>query len=484
MSAQLHDKHVQWLAGRGLDPVLAEKFGLFTKHEGGKLWIAVPYVEHGKTINHKWRAATEKRHMMDTGAPLTLWNHDVLLADAVQAGQQPVIITEGEWDAMAAIQSGFEHVVSVPNGAPETETEISDPNNDAERYRFLWRSRSLLDNVGTFILAVDNDPAGRALRADLARRLGPERCQFVTYPDDCKDLNEVLKCHNEVEVARTLNAARPYPIKGIYRLADFPEPPPLRAISLGLPVCDSALPLVLATLTVWTGFAGAGKTSLMMFLIANLLRAGINVALGSFETLPRPILERKLKESLCRTWHGAISAEQDTWASGILQRRLTVIAQASDDPDHELTLEETLELARISVLRDGAALFIIDPWNELEHKRRSDENELEYTSRAIRAWKAFGRTYQCAVWIVAHPKKPAEFGKPGTAPGLYDVSGSAHWANKADYGVVIHRPNKQSTITEMTISKVRMGLPGEERSIKLDWQWRTASYGDGGNEEG
>jgi twinkle protein len=360
---------------------------------------------------------------------------------------------------------------------------VTDPDNDAERYRFIWRSRALLDRVGSFILAVDDDGPGRALRADLARRLGPERCMFVTYPDGCKDLNEVLKCHNEVEVARTLNAARPYPIKGIYRLADFPEAPPLQEHSLGLPACDTALPLVIGTLAVWTGFAGAGKTSLMMFLIANLLRSGINVALGSFETMPKPILDRKLKEALCRSWHGGEGfTDLMAWAEGILNRRFTVVAQASDDPDHELTLDETLELARISVLRDGVRLFIVDPWNELEHKRRPDESELAYTSRAIRAWKAFGRTYQCAVWIVAHPKKPGEFGKAGSAPGLYDISGSADWANKADYGVVIHRPDKKSTITELTISKVRMGLPGHERTIKLDWQWRTASYADGGNE--
>lgn len=484
MQNTLDRAHADWISRRGLDVDLARKLGLFTKTDGGgRHWLSIPYVEQGQVRNHKHRLTSEKKHLMDRGAPLILWNHDVLLEDSVQAGQQAVIITEGEWDAIAAIQSGFLQTVSVPNGAPEEETAVTDPENDAERYRFIWRSRAILDNVGTFILAVDDDPAGRALRADLARRLGPERCRFITYPPGCKDLNEVLLTLGEAGVATTLNAARPYPVKGIYRFSDYPEPPPMTAISLCLPACDDCYKLVPATLTIWTGFAGAGKTSLLMFLIANLLKAGVNIAMGSFETAIKPILYTKLIEALCGAWIEKITPERKAWAEDILQQRFTIVAQDSDDPNHELTLEETLELARISVIRDGVRLFIVDPWNEIEHKRRPDESEGEYTGRAIRAWKAFGKTYHCAVWIVAHPRKPAEFAKTGSAPGLYDVSGSAHWANKADYGIIVHRPNKASTIVEMTICKVRMGHPGKERTIKLDWQWSRASYVDGGNDD-
>jgi len=483
MQDTIHPKHLEWIEARGISAELAVDLGLFTKTEGGKRWISVPFIEHGKVLNHKYRLASEKRHMMDSGAPLTFWNHDVLLLDAVRSGQQTVVITEGEWDGMVAIQCGFPCTMSVPNGAPEKETgAVSSEDDDAERYRFVWRAKPQLDNVKSFILAVDADANGNALRADLARRLGPERCLFVKYPEGCKDLNEVLLKHGEAEVVRVLGGAKPYPIKGIYRFSDFPEPPPMTAISLALPACDDCFRLVPSTLTIWTGFAGAGKTSLLMFLIANALRAGVNIAMGSFETAIRPILHTKLMEALCRSWINNIPPSQRMWAEDLLDKRFQIIAQDSDDPDHELTLEETIELARVSVIRDGIQLFIVDPWNELEHKRRPDENEGEYTSRAIRAWKAFAKTYRCAVWIVAHPRKPAEFGKSAAAPGLYDVSGSAHWANKADYGVIVHRPDKSSTIVEMTISKVRMGYPGRERTIKLDWHWTTASYVDGGND--
>lgn len=480
----LHEKHREWLGGRGLDITLAEKFGLTsTRDGGGNFWLTVPYLEQGRVINHKWRKTAAKQHRMDGGAPLTLWNHDVLLSEAVRSGQSPVVITEGEWDALAAIQSGFPHTVSVPNGGPSepTKGEITE-EGDAERYRFIWRAKANLDAVSSFVLAVDGDEVGRVLAADLARRLGPERCRWVAYPDGCKDLNEVLLAHGEGAVARVLNTAKPYPVQGLYRLSDFPMPPALTPIPLNLPGVENGPELVPGTLTVWTGFAGAGKTSLMVFVIADLLRRGVFITMGSFETQVKPILETKLRAALLRCSDADVTnpryVEPGRLAAvdAILEERFSILCQDFTDEEHELTLEEMLDLARVAVLRDGTRLLILDPWNELEHKRRPDESETDYTGRAIRAIKAFAKLYDVAVWIVAHPKKPMTFGQKPAAPGLYDVSGSSHWANKADYGAVIHRPNKANNITEVVICKVRMGLPGREQTIKLEWRWTDSSY--------
>ena len=62
-----------------------------------------------------------------------------------------------------------------------------------------------------------------------------------------------------------------------------------------------------------------------------------------------------------------------------------------------------------------------------------------------------------ALWIIAHPTKPQ--GKSGP-PGLYDIAGSANWANKADYGLIYHRPDKTVNAGTLSIVKVRMGFPG------------------------
>jgi hypothetical protein len=96
----IHEKHKEWITARGLDVDLAEKLGIETTRDGTGYWLTVPYSHGGEVVNHKYRQTTEKRHRMDSGAPLSLWNADCLK----EAEGGTLIIAEGEWDAMAAIQ--------------------------------------------------------------------------------------------------------------------------------------------------------------------------------------------------------------------------------------------------------------------------------------------------------------------------------------------------------------------------------------------
>ncbi len=465
---EIHPKHEEWLEARGIDPNLARKFGICTKREGGANWISLPYVERGQTVNHKYRVTSEKRHRMDEGAPLTLWNHDALLSSE----DRPLVITEGEWDALAAIQSGFVRTVSVPNGAP---AQATDKPEESKRYQFLWRSKDLLDKVKQVIIAADGDGPGKMLAADLARWLGPERCKFVKYPHDCKDLNEVLKAYGTGGVAELLGGAKPYPVKGLYRLDEFPEPPPTTSLSVGIEGLDDHFRLTLGTFSVISGWAGHGKTSLLMRMLANLMERGVNIALGSFETMPRPILERRMRACLYHCGELGPKAASHGPADELMAKRLSVIAHTARDEDTELDLDYIIELAKIAVLRDGVRLLVLDPWNEIEHKRRSDETETEYVSRAIRSLKRFALNYECAVWLVAHPRKPHSDGNP-KPPSLYDLAGSAHFANKADYGLIIHRDDMAGTQIEARVVKVRMGLPGKPGRVTLNWEQSLSDY--------
>ena len=45
------------------------------------------------------------------------------------------------------------------------------------------------------------------------------------------------------------------------------------------------------------------------------------------------------------------------------------------------------------MVRDGANMLIVDPWNEVEHRRRGNESVADYTNRAIRSFKRFASSY-------------------------------------------------------------------------------------------
>lgn len=466
----IHEKHAAWIEARGLDPKLAEGLGLETVFRDGKAWLALPYVQAGEIINHKYRLTSEKDHRMDAGAPLALWNADCLTDPKVRNGQAPVVITEGEWDAIAAIQSGFQFAVSVPNGAPNSQTADLD---GAKRYEWVDRHADDLAGVKEFVIAADDDMPGHYLRADLVALLGADRCRFIEYPFPCKDLNEVLQEYGPGRVVECISTAKPFPVQGLYQIDDFPERGIVRAYSVGVDPIRDMLAVVPGTLTVVTGYANMGKSTLMNAIIGHTLINHFPVCVASFETDVKPILVDGLRMAMLGCGkHDLPNADKRT-VDAILRDRLTIISQAVDE-DMEMDLDKFLELARVAVRRHGAKMIVLDPWNEMEHKRRRDESETDYIGRAIRAIKRFAKQYDVAFWIVAHPTKP----QPGInkVPGLYDISGSAHWANKADYGLVYHRPKFDVNEAEIAVTKVRMGLPGERKSVRVTYDFRVSNF--------
>jgi twinkle protein len=134
-----------------------------------------------------------------------------------------------------------------------------------------------------------------------------------------------------------------------------------------------------------------------------------------------------------------------------------------------------MELFEAAVAQHEADLIVIDPYNEVEHKRGRDETETEYAGRFIRTIKRFCHRTGVPVWLVAHPRKPQTDGNP-RPPTLYDLHGSANFANKADYGLVVHRPDFMTPMIDVAVTKVRMGLPGRVARSTLEFDASRSRY--------
>jgi twinkle protein len=459
MLTALQPIHAKFLESRKIDPETAIRYGVCsaTRSDIGEA-VAFSFIEHGKTVNHKYRGRG-KAFRQDKDAIKCFWNHDAILDPALRDGTQRLIITEGEMDALSAIESGFPLTVSVPDGAPATaKDDPVDPESDL-KFSFVHRAWDSLKMVKQIIIAVDDDPAGKALAAELVRRLSPARCLFVTYPDGCKDLNEVLMQHGAAGVARVINGAKLWPVKGLYRLSDYPDMGDLTVFDTGWPMMDRWLKLYLGEFMVVTGIPNHGKSAWLNALAMNMAkRHGWNIGMGSFETRIKPFLRAQL-----RAYHGG-----DWWdADAFVEKHFSFLGlQPTDDTD-DADLEWMLDRAADAVTRHGMNMLILDPWNEIEHKRNKSETETEYISRAIRMMKRFATNFNCVVAIVAHPQK-MNVGKENTIkePTLYDISGSANWYNKADHGIVVHRPKPGAPLASVSTRKVRFqpetGRPGTQ----------------------
>jgi twinkle protein len=381
----------------------------------------------------------------------------------------PLIITEGELDAMTAIQCGFPLAVSVPDGAPPplNAAPAGLVTSDADgKFKFCWNNRELIaGQAKRFILAVDNDPAGQRLADELVRRLLPSRCLFVEYPDGCKDLNDVLVNHGASAVAATLNAAKPYPVKGIYRFSEYPERPDLETFSTGWPILDRNFRLFPGEFCVITGIPSHGKSTFVLNLLCNVARIhGWRSAIFSPEMPAVPFVRSRLR-AIYGDYRDPIAV------SAFLEDRFVFIDadphQSGEEAD--FTLEWMLDRATDAVMRDGVRVLVIDPWNEMEHARRQGESLTEYIGRAIKEIKRFAKLRQVVVIIVAHPTKDVWREGKSRTPSLYDIEGSAHWFNKADHGLVIERAPDKEGITNIHIAKSRFGEAGERGMVKMSY---------------
>lgn len=467
---------------RNISAETAARFAIYTaRHSDGVVIpdsagniVVFPFVEHGAVVNEKYRGPG-KKFWQRNGGRRTFWNSDALDDPSLESGQLSLVITEGELDALTAIECGFPLSVSVPDGAPgvgnDEKPDDLQPIGDeaAGKFEFLWNNRDRLKRVKRFVIAVDNDRPGQRLAAELVRRLSPSRCLFVEYPAGCKDLNDVAcKLGNEA-VSAVLNAARPYPVRGLYRLIDYPERGPLSVFSTGWWTLDKHLRLFAGEFMVVTGIPSHGKSTWVLNMLCNLAaQYGWRSALFSPEMPTVPHLRDKL-----RRINGSSRIDADAFINEYFR---FIDSDPTGKDDEDFDLDWIIDKATDAVLRDGIRCLVIDPWNEVEHARRRDETMTDYIGRGIRSLKRFARLYDVAVIVIAHPTK--EVGKDGKsrAVTLYDIEGSAHWFNKCDHGVVIDRPNSYADESVIRIAKVRFEETGEKGEVRMSYDRERCRY--------
>ena len=134
------------------------------------------------------------------------------------------------------------------------------------------------------------------------------------------------------------------------------------------------------------------------------------------------------------------------------------------NPPDNNRLSNILEKAKFLVRRKGIKVLVIDPYNRLESEQGS-KNETQYISEVLDSLTSFAQKYDVLVVLMAHPTKiPKQAnGKGFEIPNLYNISGSANFYNKADFGIVVHR-DKTENYTLVKIEKVKfrhLGEPGE-----------------------
>lgn len=425
---------------------------------------------------HGWKARSfpEKSFVAGKGFKLAFWNLERVIA----ASPPAVFIVEGELDACALVEAGVppDRVLSVPNGA---KAKPADDPKEQRGYAYVEEALAAgLSKVKKFIWCGDGDDSGRALRADMVRLLGAARFWFVDWPEGCKDANDVLRTDGPDALRELVtDGAQQWPVIGIYRLFELPEPAPLVLWNPGFPEWERKVMLAPRTLSVVSGHPGHGKTALFAQIWFHVVKEyGVPACIASFETRPKPHFRRQLRTLLCGKLEKDMTEDDINRADYWINDRYLFLVH----PDQRPTLEWFLDMAEIAVVRHGARIIQVDPWNRLEAARGRDESETEYIGRCLRALHVFAHDMNCHVQIVAHPAK-MDGARRGKDPSLEDISGSKNWENMVDQGFVVHRPEifdgtNRKTEAQLFHRKARFEELGYPCKLNLDYKILSGRY--------
>lgn len=451
--AQISDKAKSWFKSREISEETLVKMRItegkeFMPQKNKEVnTIQFNYYRDGELVNTKFRTG-DKCFKLVSGAELIPYNIDAI------KDTKECAICEGEADALSFVECGYDAVVSVPNGANANLTYLDD---------FI---ESHFENKDCIYIASDSDTKGVMLRDELIRRFGVEKCKIVTYGEGCKDANEHLIKYGKESLLQCLeNAAEPR-VEGIFTVEDMESQLDTlfrngmqKGFTIGDENLDKLISFETKRLCIVTGVPSSGKSAFLNYLAVKLnIRYDWRFAFFSPESMPITVHMGSMAELFTGK---KFSAETTTYAEYEQVKKHLTKNFFFINPEEDFTLDSILEKARILVRRKGIKALVIDPYNRVENNIERGITETQAVSKFLDKLTNFAQRNDVLVILMAHPAKMQK-NKDGIEeiPTLYDISGSANFFNKADFGIVVHR-DRVEDIVRILIKKVKFRHLGE-----------------------
>lgn len=405
---------------RKLKPETLEAFKIEIDSER-KVIVFPCFSPSGEIINRSYRTLGDKKKVwQDKDCAPSLFGWQAIREESYRT--RTILLCEGQIDAATWHQWGIP-ALSVPNGTGATWIE------------YEWENLEAFD---TIYLAFDQDEAGKKIEETAISRLGKHRCLIVAIPK--KDANDCLLAGFTKDDARDWveNAKRPQ-IERLVTTAEMesrlvddvkPKPEPFTMPFLKMNWQEGeGFYFRPGELTVWGGFSHAGKSTMLNFMVAQLLGARIPVFIGSFEIRVETQLRKMLSVFFGKNQINEHTAREFSRNVGESIVFADVVGSISRD--------SLMEMLWFSYRRYGVEHFVIDSLMRVQGLEEDYPAQGEFCNRL----QDFAKQTGAHIHLVAHLAKP---GQDSARPSMYSVKGSSLMVNNADNVILVLRnPEKE-----------------------------------------
>jgi twinkle protein len=452
----------------------------FPQLENNMNCIVYPYYQNHQVVNLVYFYG--KHRNSEIGGVETCFNYDKI-------DLEHTYLVFDELEVFTFYESGIENVISLFGGLTYDKDNFEKSSSRA--LEFLQNIEDKVNKIKKITLALPNNDVANHLKDELLRRLGKERCWVVQPPENNYSWNDVFSEYGKHKMTFLLDTAKPIPVRGIFEIDDIEEKFDdlyykglKRGALSGWPTLDEYYTVVPGQWTVVTGIPGHGKSNFLDALFVNLAKwEDWKFAIFSPENQPLErhfanIMEKYFEQPFDVGKMGRISEDQKEDGKAWLKKHFSVILPHEDD---SWSIDGVLSLAKVLVFRKGIKGLVIDPWNELDHSRPSNQTETEYISSTLTKIRQFARNYNVHVWLVAHPAKLYK-DKDGKypVPTPYDISGSAHYRNKADNAITVWRNvgHEDQSCSDIHVQKIRFKEVGKVGLVSLRYDFISGAFID------
>jgi len=351
-----------------------------------------------------------------------------------------VVITEGEFDAMAVAQvlSSLDEdhplrrvpAISLPNGCGSLPPALL-PRLERFKKIYLW---------------MDNDNPGIVAAEKFSKKLGLKRC-FVVKPlnggelQAPKDANDALRSGaNIVDMLqsatllghRRLNVFSDYrgEVLGLFTDPDMhmngtptPSLPTLTSLTKGFREGE---------LVIFTGPTGSGKTTMLSQLTLDFAKAGAPTLWGSFEIKNTRLLQSMMKQFHPKELLAHITPEKLNKVADKFESLPLVFMNFHGGSN----LEEVLEAMDYAVYQHDIKHIVLDNLQfMMSNEGKGGIEKFDYQDRAISAFRKFCTEKMVNIILVIHPRKDDD----RVALHISSIFGTAKATQEADFVMILQK---------------------------------------------